>query len=156
MIYVAHPLAGDIAGNCDRAERWLAALMRDNPDETFCLPWVSYVRAGLHLFGSTNPDGNKEFRDRCLRDDLRIAAECDGIVLCGPRVSPGMALELEAAIGWRGPAEETSSWPSYVWRFVGVEPPTDGGSLVLRPSAGHGHLRWARQLLADVRAGVER
>lgn len=151
MIYVAHPLAGDIPGNCDRAEAWLAALMRDNPDETFCLPWVSYVRAGRFLFDGDNPDDNKEFRDRCLRDDLRIAAECDGIVLCGPRVSPGMALELAEVIARNLP--NPGSWPSYVWRFVGNRAPSSG---LLLPGPGHGTQAWADRLLADVRAGVER
>lgn len=94
MIYVAHHLAGDVAGNCDRAEWFLAQLMAANPDETFILPWVSYVRAGLKLFES--PDGEKAFRDRCLRDDIEIARNCNGIVLCGPVVSPGMQLELDA------------------------------------------------------------
>lgn len=100
MIYVAHPLAGDVAGNCDRAEWFLAQLMDANPDETFVLPWVSYVRAGYLRPGwnnlSANPDSDQAFRDRCLRDDLSIARNCHGIVLCGPVVSPGMRLEMAA------------------------------------------------------------
>lgn len=95
LIYVAHPLGGDIPGNCASVLRYLAALMRRFPEYTFVLPWVAYVDAGKLLYGD-NPDGDQAYRDRCLRDDLLIADRCDAIVLCGPVVSPGMALEWGA------------------------------------------------------------
>lgn len=132
MIYVAHPLGGDIPGNCASVLRYLAALMRRFPEHTFVLPWVAYVDAGRLIYGD-NPDGDQAYRNQCLQDDLLIAERCDGIILCGPVVSPGMALEWEAAgqytfrapsldaIGLEGPIGELADFTDHM---AGRDPET--------------------------------
>lgn len=69
-----------------------------------------------------------------MRDDLAMLRRCDGIVLCGGRLSKGMALELEAAreaglwvisllnIGAQPPA-----------RHLGVMPLVEGAKSPLTP-----------------------
>lgn len=94
VIYVAHPLGGDVAGNAARARRWLRYLMDSEPDVAWCCPWLPFVDIGR----GDDPDADEAYRDRCLRDDIAIAAKCDGIVLCGSVISTGMQLELVAVI----------------------------------------------------------
>lgn len=86
--YVAHPLGTGEARqeNLARVKRWLAYLLREHPEDAFCLPWVAYAEA--------LPDETAAHR-RGLRDDLEILDRCDGIVLCGGHISPGMLVELD-------------------------------------------------------------
>ncbi len=94
VFYVAHPLTGDVEGNLARAKRWLRALMEAHPEATFCLPWSVFCELGS--------DDDEAYRARCLRDDVAIAGRCDGIVLCGGRVSAGMLRELGAVLERNG------------------------------------------------------
>ena len=73
--------------NLASARRWLRWLVW-NVDWAICAPWMPYVQA-LN-------DATSEHRRRGLRDDCMMAARCDAIVLCGGRVSSGMALEIDA------------------------------------------------------------
>lgn len=95
VYYVAHPVAGDVAQNARRARQWLAWLMDGEPEVAFVAPWLPYVDAFIERFGGIDDQGSI-FRARCMLDNRTLIARCDGIVLCGGRVSDGMKLELAA------------------------------------------------------------
>lgn len=111
VLYVAHPLAPTpeevarltsencvadcqasardaLRRNIDLALRWLAWLRASFPDGTFIAPWIATV---MSLHGDDSP----ELREAGLRDDCATVERCDGIVLCGSRVSSGMAREAD-------------------------------------------------------------
>lgn len=105
VLYVAHPLAPtteEVADydvfpdrhaqalnkNIRLALRWLAWLRASFPEDTFIAPWIATV---LSLHGDDSP----EWREAGLRDDCATVERCDGIVLCGSRVSSGMRREAD-------------------------------------------------------------
>lgn len=90
IYYVAHPVGqGDVRElNLARALRWLRWLLTEHPADAFVLPWYPYV---LVL-------SEAEGRDRGMRDDLACVDICDGLVLVGGVLSPGMSKELEVAV----------------------------------------------------------
>jgi hypothetical protein len=92
VLYVAHPISpGDgetIGENLQRAMRWFAWLRAAFPQDTFIAPWIATV---MSLHGDDSPD----LREAGLRDDCAVVERCDGIVLCGPRVSSGMQREAD-------------------------------------------------------------
>lgn len=89
VLYLAHPVAGDVAENAVAARRWLRWLMLSDRWRTFIAPWIAALDAGAD---ETAP----EERARGLRDAVAVAERCDGIVLCGGRVTVGMTYELDA------------------------------------------------------------
>lgn len=109
VVYLAHPVSGDVLGNMKRARRWLRWLMENEPDTAFCVPWLPLL--------DVCDDASDAERARCLRDDINIAGRCDGIVLCGGRVSNGMSLELGAVVASGG-------WVVDLTR-LGKDPPID-------------------------------
>lgn len=88
--YMAHPVAGDVAGNLARAHRWLRWLMDCCPDDAVIAPWIPGVVVG--------DDSDPAQRQRGLLDCAATSARCDGVILVGGRVSTGMAIERDAAI----------------------------------------------------------
>lgn len=95
VIYVAHPVSGDVKENIARALRWLAYLRRTDRQNTYIAPWVAALMSG-------EDDADPTARERGLIDCETVAARCDGIVLVGGRVSSGMAREREAVIAAGG------------------------------------------------------
>ena len=97
IIYFAHPVGAPtlegVAANLASARRWLALLLEVWTDVALCAPWLPY----LDVLEDTGAN-----RARGLRDDLAIARRCDGIVMCGPALSHGMSLELDAVRERRG------------------------------------------------------
>lgn len=91
LYYVAHPLSGDVQGNLARALRWLAWLAKRDADRAYIAPWIAFVMAGAS-------DNDPVARARGLADDVAVVTRCDGIVLCGGRVSRGMATERDAMV----------------------------------------------------------
>lgn len=90
VIYVAHPVSGDVRGNVNRALRWLRWLMERTPGAVFVAPWIEALLAGAD-------DSDPVQRERGLRDNLEIIKRCDALVLVGGRVSTGMRIELNYA-----------------------------------------------------------
>lgn len=90
LLYVAHPVAGDVPANIARALRWLKWLSDGDPSTTYIAPWIAALMAG-------DDDSDPAARARGLEHDCRVVRRCDGIVLVGGRVSSGMAVEREAA-----------------------------------------------------------
>lgn len=111
VLYVAHPLrptedeiaaTGHVACeyavevatkyNAGQALAWRNWLRDTFPDITFVAPWIGDVLAG-------DDDSDPAQRARGIRDNCALIAKLDGIVLCGPRISAGMAAERDAFIG---------------------------------------------------------
>lgn len=114
IYYLAHPLGtgGTRLANLARVKRWLAWLLKTYPDHSFCCPWVAYAEAL-----SDEPASH----ERGLRDDLEILRRCDGLVLCGGELSPGMRTEFMKYCRWRG----VQGLPVHVLDLLsrGKEPP---------------------------------
>jgi len=91
VIYMAAPVGArdpeTIDSNLERARRWLRWLVASVP-WAVSVPWMPYVET----FDETPAN-----RERGLRDDLTMLERCDAIVLCGGRVSAGMAMERDHA-----------------------------------------------------------
>lgn len=92
--------------NLQRAMRWLAWLRRSFPQDTFIAPWIATV---MSLHGDDSP----ELREAGLVDDCAVVERCDGIVLCGSRISSGMRREMAHGghrVGLLRPGEP---WPVF-------------------------------------------
>lgn len=144
VLYVAHPLAPTpeeiadfvsihggnddacqdcardaLRANVDLALRWLAWLRVSFPQDTFIAPWIATV---MSLHGDDSPD----LREAGLRDDCAVVERCDGIVLCGSRVSSGMTRErdhgsLYAHAIW---CSSMNGWDAWDLTVLGLrEPP---------------------------------
>lgn len=96
LIYLAHPVAPlpgsteTVESNLDDAEWWLIALQLANPDVAIIAPYIPELRLRISV------DSDPESRRRGLARCRATAARCDGIILCGPRISSGMLGELTA------------------------------------------------------------
>lgn len=76
-----------LRANIDRALRWLAWLRKSFPETTFIAPWIAGVQ-------SVGGDGTPEEREAGMADAFDVIERCDGIVLCGGRISEGMDREM--------------------------------------------------------------
>lgn len=85
MVYVAHPVGGDVAGNLVRAKAWLKYLEAGNPWTVFVSQWI----LGCENWNDADPVQRAQGLKRCYAQVER----CDEIWLVGPRVSSGMFLE---------------------------------------------------------------
>lgn len=77
-----------IGSNLKRAMRWLHWLRMSFQETTFIAPWIASVLAGAD-------DHDPAQRSAGIIDNLKVIERCDGIVLCGPRISSGMRMEME-------------------------------------------------------------
>lgn len=118
VLYVAHPLTPTdaeiraigvpsdgateytlrehaVRENLARAQRWLTWLRVAFQETTFTAPWLSNILA----YGD---DAYIAAFERGGVDACAVAERCDGIVLCGGRISDGMRREMEHC--WSRPA----------------------------------------------------
>jgi hypothetical protein len=113
VLYLAHPLAGDITHNLASVRVWHRFLMERELDAAIIAPWIAAVEAGAD-------DHDLAARERGLLDAEEIVQRCDGIVLCGERVSKGMQRELFAALMYERAAfslvgKRISDWSMVSW-----------------------------------------
>lgn len=98
VLYLAHPVSGDMLGNALRAVQWVKFFHTNHPYVIVIAPWVAEVLGFLGTDalpeGSTAPGAF----DRVLPDDEEIVRHCDGVVGVGGRLSPGMVRERDAAL----------------------------------------------------------
>jgi hypothetical protein len=107
VLYLAHPVAGDVTENLARAMRWLKWFAAHDPETAFIAPWIAAILSG-------EDDSDPESRARGIRHCTEVVRRCDGVVLVGGRVSDGMAIERAAAV--------LARLPVYDLTFLGAEP----------------------------------
>lgn len=90
-IYLAHPLAGDVASNLARARRWLQWAYRNHREVVVLAPWMHEVEL------LAEDDADPVVREAALRRCAVVARLCDEVWLVGGRVTPGMEREAAAA-----------------------------------------------------------
>lgn len=95
--------------NIERAMRWLSWLRRSFPETTFIAPWIASVQPG-------EDDSDPAQREAGLVDACSVIERCDGIVLCGGRVSSGMRREMEHGEAYMD-AGEKYGCGCRSWRF---------------------------------------
>lgn len=105
--------------NLHRAMAWLSWLRRSFPETTFIAPWIASVLAG-------EDDADPAQREAGLVDACAVIERCDGIVLCGGRISEGMRREMEHGIqnGHRYQGSRIESFKVYDLTSIGAEIPT--------------------------------
>lgn len=87
VIYLAHPLSGDFEANRASAKRW-GAWLATTFKVGVVMDWV--------WMSECLPE-TAENRTLGLECDKALIGRCDGIFLCGPRLSDGMNIEWEHA-----------------------------------------------------------
>ena len=97
ILYLAHPVGADVDNNAARAVRWLHWLMARESEHTIAAPWLPYCAVWKLLGDAKSSDTGHPFRERVMRDNLAMVKRCDGVVLCGGRISPGMQREVDTA-----------------------------------------------------------
>lgn len=98
LIYVAHPCGSpaEQPANLARCKRWLRWLILTSslPDQmAFLCPWLHELELQLAHPGELPVWHRAAIMDRCIA----VAARCDGLVLVGGRISPGMQREADVA-----------------------------------------------------------
>ncbi len=90
VVYMAHPVGHEPerTENLKRARRWFRWLIDTHPDWAVTAPWLLYCETW---------DETPEHRRRGMSADLALLRRCDGIVLVGGSISPGMEDELDMA-----------------------------------------------------------
>jgi hypothetical protein len=109
VLYLGHPVKGDVPGNVAKTKRWLKFLMDQLPGVAINCLWLPMIDCGN--------GANQEEIDRALRDDVEMARRCDGILLTGGVVSSGMAEERDGCNEEGGEVFDLT--------HLGSEPPTN-------------------------------
>ena len=90
LIYLAHPVAGDVRANLSRAKYIYAHLTKTfSPAIAIVAPWITECE----LWDDADPRERQEGLLRCVA----VARRCDELWLTGGRVTASMRLEAEAA-----------------------------------------------------------
>jgi hypothetical protein len=90
VIYMAHPVNGDVEGNLKRAKIWLKHLTEGNPWVAFNTQWI----VECELWDDSDAEERRKGLKRCLAHVER----CDEVWLVGLSPSNGMMLEAGHAI----------------------------------------------------------
>lgn len=114
VLYVAHPLGQGKerrkANLTILQTEWFPWLLAKHPNDALSCSWPMYAAC---LDEETS-------RSRGLRDDLAVLAKCDGIILCGLKITEGMMEELTSYLKRRNERGE----PTLVYNYTGsILPP---------------------------------
>lgn len=101
--------------NLERGMRWLN-WFRVFPETTFIAPWIASIMAG-------GDDSDPKQREAGLVDDCAVVERCDGIVLCGGRISSGMRREMEHGRRRLMTQDMPNYFEVYDLTKLGTEPP---------------------------------
>lgn len=89
VVYLAHPVAGDVEANLARARRWFRWATENYPSMALVAPWI----VGCELWDDADPIQ----RSRGMARNFAVIDVCDDVLLVGGRVSPGMLEEARFA-----------------------------------------------------------
>lgn len=136
IVYMAHPVSGDVKNNLARAKAWVRWIEENHPDVAVVASWITECEIW--------DDDNPTHQAAGLKRDLAVIERCDELWLVGPKISSGMERE-------RAHAEEHGLAirviaPGQLW------PP---GYVVHRakPVAVVGYVREGDRILVRMRAG---
>lgn len=96
IVYVAHPVGGDVPANIKAAFGWMAWLLRRWPRVAFIAPWI----VDAHVLD----DGDPMEREDALRRCEATVAHAHALLLVGGRISAGMERERICALNSGGDA----------------------------------------------------
>lgn len=86
VVYMAHPVGGDVKNNLAEARLWVRHLEETNPDIAISASWITECE----IWDDTDPVQ----RAAGMRRNMAILAKCDELWAVGPRVSKGMLQEM--------------------------------------------------------------
>ena len=89
IIYMAHPVAGDVENNLERARQWLKWAIENNEGVAVMANWI----IECELWDDSDPEQREAGLKRCEA----LVERCDELWLVGPRISSGMARERKLA-----------------------------------------------------------
>lgn len=91
IVYIAHPIGGNVEANLKKVQRLIGAINRNFPD---ILPFAHYVVDCLCL-----NDDIPEQRERGIKNDREFLRRgfIDELWLCGDHISKGMESEAKLA-----------------------------------------------------------
>ena len=91
IVYIAHPLSGDLTGNLEKVRKIIRLINLNEPD---IVPFAHYFVDCYAL-----DDTFKEERERGIKNDMALlkAGFIDELWLYGDRISNGMRAEIELA-----------------------------------------------------------
>lgn len=93
VVYLAHPVSGDIERNLENFKKWYRWALIDMGVIPVC-PWFSCCHA--------LDDNNVAERELGIMMDHAFLTECSSVIselwLCGPKISAGMQGEKELAV----------------------------------------------------------
>jgi hypothetical protein len=90
ILYVAHPIGGDVDANVQRLLRWMSWLRRSYPETMFTAPYAVDLLSGADDYDPVQ-------RAAGIAKNCALVSRLHGIVLVGGRVSSGMAEERDHA-----------------------------------------------------------
>ena len=91
IVYIAHPIGGDVDANLSKIRRIVRQINLSQPN---IVPFVPYYADVVSMF-----DSIPEERERGIKNDIYLLKKgfIDELWLYGPRISKGMAAEIEIA-----------------------------------------------------------
>jgi hypothetical protein len=118
VAFCSHPVSGDVDANIKSALAWIRYLRPRSPGIAIMAPWIPSILAG-------EDDNDPEQRERGLLDCEAWVRRCDGVILCGGRISHGMQREIDAIVsvnGWVSDLTSLGPVPPAIERFVSFNP----------------------------------
>lgn len=85
VVYLAHPVSGDVAGNIAKAKKWVRWIEEKFTGIAVVASWITECEIW--------DDDNPAHRAAGFERDLAVLDRCDELWLVGPRVSKGMQYE---------------------------------------------------------------
>jgi hypothetical protein len=110
VVYMAHPVSGNVEENLARARRWVRWIYDHYPNVVVLAHWI--------VDCEVLDDANPAHREKGLAHDFAIIRRCDEIWLVGGRVSEGMGLESAYAT-------DDCGLPALDLTYLGPEPPQE-------------------------------
>lgn len=87
LVYIAHPISGDVENNVKKVKLILEYIIRNEPGITPIAPYLTYLEI---------LDDNNEFdRSKGMQHDLNVLRRCEQIWVYG--ISGGVKQEIEFA-----------------------------------------------------------
>jgi len=85
VIYMAHPVSGDVDNNLKRARLWVRWIEETHRGVAVVASWITECEVW--------DDADPKQRAAGLERDKAVLERCDELWLVGPRISNGMAIE---------------------------------------------------------------